>query len=131
MGELVDKLSILRIKTRFIQDPEKREYVEAEARELDAILSGLHLEDIAHYLNRLTEVNSALWRIEDAIREKEALQCFDDEFIQLARSVYQTNDERFRIKNEINLRFGSGIREIKSYKDYSHKSRKSERDNPD
>lgn len=124
IGELVDKLSILRIKTRFILDPDKRGYAEAEARELDSILCGLSLEGIAHYLDQLTEVNSTLWRIEDAIRDKEALQRFDEEFIQLARSVYRTNDERFRIKNEINVRFSSGIREIKSYKEYTPQTRK-------
>lgn len=118
IGELVDKLSILNIKMRFIEDPHKRQFVQAEAGELESILTALNLEGVAHYLERLMEVNSTLWRIEDSIREKEAQQCFDHDFIQLARSVYHTNDERFRIKNEINIHYGSGLREMKSYKKY-------------
>lgn len=119
IGELVDKLSILKIKLRFIDDHAKRQFVTAEADELESILAALNLEGVAAYLERLMDVNSRLWRIEDSIREKEAQRCFDDDFIQLARAVYHTNDERFRIKNEINIHYGSGLREMKSYKKYN------------
>ncbi|OFZ23888.1 MAG: hypothetical protein A2202_02445 [Bdellovibrionales bacterium RIFOXYA1_FULL_36_14] len=118
LGELVDKISILRIKKKFIKDKELLEHVEFEDKVLTEQLTQLQLTNINDYLLKLIEINTRLWQIEDEIREKEKKQDFHAEFISLARSVYKTNDERFRIKNSINQLFGSLVKEVKSYKEY-------------
>ena len=119
-GELLDKIAILQIKSDRIADPAKLANVR---RELDALNAtwGAHPAsrmDIADLVAALRRVNEALWDIEDDIRDKERARAFDDEFIRLARAVYVTNDERARVKKEINLRLGSAYVEEKSYADY-------------
>ncbi len=119
-GELLDKITILQIKSERMSDPTKLANVR---RELDALNEtwGRAAEskiDIGEPLAALKAVNLRLWVIEDDIRIKESLQQFDDEFIQLARSVYFENDERARLKREINQQLGSALVEEKSYQDY-------------
>ena len=118
LGELVDKISILRIKSKFIKDKEKLKHVRLELTKLETTLAGLNLKGIDSHLDGLEKVNGQLWKIEDGIREKEREKSFDQKFIELARAVYHTNDERFRKKDQINREFGSIIVETKSYKDY-------------
>ncbi|HLE10446.1 MAG: hypothetical protein A2504_16035 [Bdellovibrionales bacterium RIFOXYD12_FULL_39_22] len=118
LGELVDKISILRIKKRKIIEQSKLDFVIQEDNVLTATLAKLNITDIRHYLDELIAINSELWEIEDKIRLKERAQKFDDEFISLARSVYIINDRRFVAKNKINRDFGSSLREVKSYEDY-------------
>ncbi len=121
-GELIDKISILEIKAQRIGDAVKLANVEKELRVLletwqaDAASRGPSIEDL---WNALRAVNSQLWDIEDRIRVKESHALFDAEFIELARAVYVINDDRARLKKEMNLRLGSDLVEEKSYADYS------------
>ncbi|MAE58787.1 MAG: hypothetical protein CME69_07900 [Halobacteriovorax sp.] len=118
LGELVDKMTILKIKTERIKDNSKVLLAQAEFDALKETLTKLKLDGIESYFNELKTVNEKLWVIEDDIRNCEAQKRFDGEFIDLARSVYKTNDERFRVKNSINMKYNSGIKEVKSYEDY-------------
>ncbi|PIP94677.1 MAG: hypothetical protein COW00_09195 [Bdellovibrio sp. CG12_big_fil_rev_8_21_14_0_65_39_13] len=118
LGELVDKITILLIKKEKIVDENKLILVNEELSVLSTTLESLSLDEIGTYLENLKTVNSELWVIEDLIREKERVKLFDKEFIELARKVYITNDKRFEIKNKINEKFGSSIKEVKSYKSY-------------
>jgi hypothetical protein len=118
LGELIDKISILKIKLKNIQDQNKLIHVKKEEATLMEKLSSLGLENVDFHLDQLIEVNSLLWKIEDDIRELERQKRFDDEFIKLARAVYVTNDERFRRKNTINSLYNSSLVEVKSYKEY-------------
>ena len=120
LGELIDKISILQIKKKNIRGVIKRKLIDKEL-----LLLKEHLKasvsvnkDLKKYLNKLIAVNSRLWKIEDKLREHERQKKFDQKFINLARSVYITNDERSKIKLEINRKIGSTIIEIKSYKKY-------------
>jgi hypothetical protein len=119
IGEMIDKLSILQVKKNNVKDENKLVFIKKEFELLynfsSEYLSNLETESIYH---RLVEVNSNLWDVEDKLRVMEKEQRFDDEFISLARKVYFTNDERFRLKNEINLITDSEIREIKDYVKY-------------
>jgi hypothetical protein len=117
VGELFDKISILQIKTRKIKDPTKLSLVKTE---LDLLLAEKEkLSEIPVDLsNSLEIVNERLWLIEDRIRVKESRQEFDQEFIDLARDVYYTNDQRCAIKHQIDVFFGSEIQEVKEYVDY-------------
>jgi hypothetical protein len=119
-GELLDKVTILEIKSSRIADAAKLANVRNELELLNAIWSGSHVStiDIAHERAQLLAINQALWDIEDAIRLKERAQAFDQEFIELARSVYFRNDERAACKRAINLKLGSELVEEKSYQDY-------------
>jgi len=119
-GELLDKITILRIKAARITDPAKLANVRLELELLEKTWrdSGAASHDIASEEEALQRVNERLWDIEDRIREKEAAQSFDSEFIELARSVYITNDERAAIKKRINTKLGSRIVEEKSYRPY-------------
>ncbi|MBV8876503.1 MAG: hypothetical protein JO158_02250 [Gammaproteobacteria bacterium] len=119
-GELLDKITILRIKVARIQDAAKLANVKLELSLLEQIwkASGAAAHDVALDERALENVNAKLWDIEDRIRDKEARQTFDREFIELARSVYISNDERADIKKRINLQLGSRIVEEKSYKQY-------------
>ena len=120
VGELLDKISILKIKQEKITDPNKLENINRELAELEAIWSR-HQDpatDLTDLCNQLKKVNAALWVIEDQIRDKEAEHCFDQTFIDLARSVYKQNDLRAALKKEINLRAGSALVEEKSYQQY-------------
>jgi nitrogen-specific signal transduction histidine kinase len=119
VGELIDKLSILHVKQLKISNEEKLEYVNKEF-ELLYNLSSYYLnnEEVEKLYHQLVEINKKLWDIEDKLRVIESEHNFDLEFIDLARKVYFTNDERFKLKNEINLITLSEIREIKDYKKY-------------
>lgn len=117
IGEIVDKLSILDIKMKNIEDIEKLKNIEKEFNYLnDIVFDKLKIEEVDY--QRLVSINTKLWIIEDDIREKERRKEFDEIFIELARSVYFTNDERSVIKKDINLKYGSDFVEEKSYKEY-------------
>jgi len=118
LGELVDKISILKIKLQKITDPEKLAHVHKEELSLTKTLNLLSLPGIEKHLEQMIDVNMKLWKIEDDIRDMERAKNFNDEFIQLARMVYITNDERFKRKNLINSTYQSGLVEVKSYQDY-------------
>jgi len=120
-GELLDKITILRIKVARIQDAAKLANVKRELALLeqtwkDSGAAAVH--DVALDERALENVNERLWDIEDRIRDKEARQTFDREFIELTRAVYICNDERAAIKKRINLLLGSSLVEEKSYKQY-------------
>ena len=119
LGELVDKISILHIKNINIKDYEKLKLIREELELLNQTLNK-HIKnnDIQNYLDSLIEINSRLWVIEDDIRDCERNKKFDQIFIDLARSVYFTNDKRSDVKLEINKKFGSKIIEVKSYEKY-------------
>jgi uncharacterized protein YukE len=119
-GELLDKVTILRIKVARIQDAAKLANVKRELSLLEQTWkdSGAAAHDVALDERALENVNERLWDIEDRIRDKEARQTFDREFIELARAVYICNDERAAIKKRINLQLGSRLVEEKSYKQY-------------
>ncbi len=118
LGELVDKISILKIKSQMITDATKLAHVKKEENLLMQKLESLSLKDIDHHLNQMIEVNMKLWKIEDDIRDCEREKKFDSQFIELARAVYITNDERFRRKSVINSTYQSGVVEVKSYQGY-------------
>ena len=116
IGELFDKYTILLIKLDKISDSTKLEHVKTEISELKSFIEKFNL--YKEIFNELLHVNKTLWNIEDDIRQKERDKLFDDEFIQLARSVYHTNDKRCMIKYKINNEFNSKIIEVKSYEKY-------------
>ena len=119
LGELVDKISILMIKEKNISDSIKLRHVTKELEFLRKTLKEYISEDkINEFLQKLVNINSKLWNIEDDIRECERKKLFDQTFIDLARSVYFTNDERAKVKNDINKTFGSELVEVKSYEEY-------------
>jgi len=118
-GEIVDKLTILQIKKTNIIDPIKLDNIVKEYDYLLYVVEndlGISTES-PEYLELLS-INNELWVIEDDIRDKERDKVFDNEFIELARSVYTTNDKRAEIKKEINLKYGSLFVEEKSYSNY-------------
>lgn len=119
-GELLDKITILRIKCVRIEDAAKLANVRLELGLLEKtwLESGCAQVDLAAEERALLNVNERLWDIEDRIREKEAVQTFDRDFIELARSVYVSNDERAALKKRINQKLGSRIVEEKSYRPY-------------
>ena len=116
IGELWDKYSILEIKKKNIKEIEKNEIIQEEIKLLNLKIGKYNLNDNLYI--RLKAINEKLWQIEDRIREKEKKKEFDDEFIEIARSVYITNDERAKIKKSINIKFDSQLSEVKSYTDY-------------
>ncbi len=119
LGELVDKISILHIKNTNIKDNEKLLLVKEELSLLQKTLNDhVNSDQIQPFLDSLIDINSKLWIIEDDIRDCERDKNFDQKFIDLARSVYFTNDKRSEIKLEINKKFGSKIVEVKSYEKY-------------
>tara|TARA_B100000427_G_scaffold99731_1_gene82070 strand:- start:1606 stop:1989 length:384 start_codon:yes stop_codon:yes gene_type:complete len=119
IGELMDKISILRIKLKNITDKNKLNFINEELSLLESSLNKI-IQDakVNEYLEKLIDVNSNLWDIENNIRDCERSKKFDQEFIDLARKVYLTNDKRSEIKLEINKYFGSELVEIKSYNKY-------------
>lgn len=121
VGELLDKITILQIKSERINDKAKLENINKELGVLSSLweASPYSQTDLKENIQALKKVNEALWEIEDKIRDKEGEQVFDDAFIELARSVYFTNDKRAEIKKEINTKTGSELVEEKSYSDYS------------
>jgi Family of unknown function (DUF6165) len=119
-GELLDKITILRIKAQRMTDPAKLGNVRHELELLEAkwhesMPAGI---DIGVEEKALETVNARLWDIEDDIRDHESRHAFDARFVELARAVYVNNDERAAIKKRINVKLGSRIVEEKSYKDY-------------
>ena len=119
LGELVDKISILHIKNLNIKDSEKLKLVKEELSLLNETLDDhVNRNDIQPHLDSLIAINSKLWVIEDDIRDCERNKIFDQKFIELARSVYFTNDKISAVKLEINKKFGSKIIEVKSYEQY-------------
>ena len=119
-GELIDKITILRIKSQRMSDPQKLHNVRLELEALQGTWSNSAYAgiDIEADIHALMTVNERLWVIEDDIRDKERAQAFDAEFIRLARAVYVENDERAAIKRRINVKLGSTIVEEKSYRPY-------------
>ena len=119
-GELLDKITILRIKAQRMSDPAKLSNVRLELRTLEETwdASAYAKIDIGADIGALAAVNERLWVIEDDIRDKERARAFDAEFIRLARAVYIENDERAAIKRRINTVLGSTIVEEKSYSNY-------------
>jgi len=110
IGELLDKITILQIKA----EKTDNNFVHKELQDLTKIASDLGVfED--EYVNRLKDINLKLWNIEDRLRELEKINTFDKEFIELARQVYITNDERARIKKQINDKTNSEYSEVKLY----------------
>jgi uncharacterized protein YukE len=120
-GEVLDKITILEIKSERMTDADKVANVRAELALLqDTWNRTVDEDDVIRDLHReLKEINEALWDIEDDIRDKERLKEFDPAFVELARSVYITNDRRSRVKKQLNVHLGSQIIEEKSYQDYS------------
>jgi len=119
-GELLDKITILQIKFENLTSEDALKNVDRESKQLREIFNENFSADMeANRLEaELKQINQQLWDIEDKIRDKERNGSFDNEFIQLARSVYITNDERSRIKRRINDVFGSELYEEKSYSEY-------------
>jgi len=120
-GELIDKITILEIKSERMTDPAKLHNVRTELALLNGTwaASAFSATDIGAEWQGLRDVNAKLWDIEDRIREKERERAFDAGFIELARAVYVTNDERAAIKRRINTKLGSVLVEEKSYRDYA------------
>jgi hypothetical protein len=120
-GELVDKMTILQIKSQRITDAAKVANVRVELTLLETTWrdSPYATSDIDAEWAALRRINEKLWDVEDRLREKELQRTFDQEFIDLARAVYFTNDERAAVKREINTRLGSKIVEEKSYAKYT------------
>jgi len=117
IAEIVDKLSILALKLRYISDTIKLENIQKEYLYLyDIVFNnlGISLDDY----DELFHINQLLWWVEDDIRNKEQVKEFDKQFIELARAVYITNDKRAAIKNQINEKYGSEFKEEKSYAKY-------------
>ena len=122
-GEIIDKYTILQIKAKHIADAEKLKNVIAEKDVLEKSVMQIYNMTVQHpELERLQQdlynINLTLWNIEDQIREHERMELFNDDFIELARSVYYTNDERSVVKKDINLLTGSKLVEEKSYEEY-------------
>ena len=120
-GELVDKLTILNIKKIKIKDPNKIKEVNTELKILEEkaeVLKNLNEKEFLNLFKKLYEINLKLWEVEDKIRIHESNNEFNEKFIELARSVYFLNDNRFDIKSNINKFFGSKINEVKQYTKY-------------
>jgi hypothetical protein len=119
-GELLDKITILRIKSQRMSDAEKLKNVRLELQMLQQTWDGSAYArvDVETEVSALQAVNERLWMIEDDIRDRERAQDFGAEFIRLARAVYFENDERAAIKRRLNLALGSTIVEEKSYREY-------------
>ena len=115
VGELIDKITILKIKSQRVLDKFKLKNIEQELQLLEELRDSQVLVDLELQEQQLYRVNSELWDIENYKRACEQTQCFDSQFIQAARNVYLKNDRRAEIKREINLLVGSTIVEQKSY----------------
>ena len=119
IGELLDKISILIIKEKNIVDDQKQYHIKNELDSLNKTLeNSISLSQVKEYIEKLIDINSELWFIEDDIRYCERKKQFDQKFIDLARAIYITNDRRSEIKLEINKKFGSKLVEVKSYEKY-------------
>lgn len=120
IGEFFDKVTILEIKKERISDADKLVNINNELDALNELLAKLPFsrDDVAKEVAELKKINEELWVIEDDIRDKESKKSFDQVFIELARSVYFTNDRRSDVKREINIKLGSDFVEEKSYEEY-------------
>jgi hypothetical protein len=119
VGELIDKLSILQVKKIKVTNPDKLLFINKEYDLLYEMSSEfLQIKDILQIYDDLINTNLKLWEVEDELRVIESTKNFDDTFTELARSVYYTNDERFRLKDKINSLTNSEIKEQKDYKEY-------------
>ena len=123
LGELIDKITILEIKIEKIQDNNKQKFIKHELESLNKLLADINFsEDQKKTVNSLKEelntANRKLWKIEDDIRHLESIKKFNEEFIELARNVYLTNDKRASLKQKLNQITNSEIVEVKSYKKY-------------
>lgn len=121
IGELIDKITILELKLRFISDVAKVANIKLELDALTRIFAPIAAKapaDASSLVDQLREVNGKLWVIEDDIRDLERVKDFGQEFVRLARAVYFTNDERAVLKKQLNLRLGSKFVEEKSYKSF-------------
>lgn len=118
-GEIVDKVTILKIKSERITDIYKLENINRELNTLLPLLDEIGVNEVHPLFIQLYEINSKLWEIEDAIRICERDNRFGGYFVELARSVYKTNDLRFEVKKEINLKTSSNFVEEKSYQQYN------------
>ena len=123
-GEIIDKYTILEIKLQEIKDADKLDNVQTEYDSLkpvvDQIFNDTHAQEVLAELKLdLLNINKTLWNIEDIIRNHEREERFDSDFIELARSVYYTNDERAEVKMQINQLTGSTLVEEKSYQEYN------------
>ena len=120
IGEFFDKITILEIKQERIKDQAKLVNINKELDALNALLDELPVSraDVENEVDELKSINEKLWVIEDDIRDKESKKSFDQEFIELARAVYFTNDKRSDVKRAINLKLGSDFIEEKSYEEY-------------
>ena len=116
-GELLDKISILEIKLDNIKDKEKLVEINKEYKSLEKTRkSNIEItEDLQKLIDQLNEINLKLWNIEEGKRKCEKNADFGDNFIQLSRNVYKSNDQRAKIKSDINKMLGSNIKEVKSY----------------
>ena len=117
LGELIDKITILEIKKQHMKGKQQQN-VEKELESLKLVLKSKNLDININLVDKLKTINNNLWEIEDQIRFKESKQEFNQEFIELARSVYKQNDQRSFIKREINKQYNSDLIEEKSYKNY-------------
>ena len=119
-GEVLDKITILQIKSERMTDPAQLAHVRLELGVLRSIWQAAVTEDAVtrSLYQQLMDINRALWDIEDGIRDKERAAEFDQQFIELARSVYRTNDQRSQVKKQLNLHLGSTLIEEKSYQAY-------------
>ena len=119
-GELIDKITILEIKSERITDADKLANVSRELAELDSVRSTAidASPQLADLTAQLKAVNEQLWEIEDDIRDCERVKDFGARFVELARSVYKSNDHRAALKRQINELLGSDLIEEKSYSDY-------------
>ena len=122
LGELIDKITILEIKAVNIDDAAKLKNVSHELdilnEKIKTLLDASGIAKLSPLKQALKDINQELWIIEDDIRDCEYAKDFSDKFIQLARAVYVTNDQRAKVKKDINLAFGSELIEEKSYKNY-------------
>ena len=123
LGELIDKISILEIKIDKIEDNIDKEEITKECTSLTNTLTKIKLNSdertrINDFIIKLKEINTRLWNIENEIRLAEKNKKFDKKFIEHARSVYKLNDERAKVKRQVNESFGSNIKEIKKYTEY-------------
>ncbi len=121
VGEVLDKVTILEIKSERIDDAAKLKNINNELAQLRALLTDAVFDEasIKSLVDELKQINETLWDIEDSIRDQEMAGTFGDRFIELARAVYVTNDKRAMIKKKLNEETGSTLVEEKSYKDYS------------
>ena len=123
LGELIDKISILEIKIDKIEDKTNKEEITKEYTSLTNALTKIKLSSnertrINDFIIKLKEINIRLWNVENEKRLAEKNKNFDKKFIEHARNVYKLNDERAKVKRQVNESFGSNIKEIKKYTEY-------------